>query len=176
MTPAGLPHSEIPGSTVVCTSPRLIAACHVLHRFPEPRHPPYALPCLTSISSSPRARSGRPACQLKAGSTAAASSRPPWPPARTLSAGNHVVSTNSLGAPCQRSSGSPAGAFGARPPQRHCPAVLLKTALLLNRYGSTCGAAQSVLLKTALLLVHARPLSPPFRAGATWWRIPGSNR
>ena len=43
MTPAGLPHSEIPGSQVVCTSPRLIAAYHVLLRFPEPRHPPYAL-------------------------------------------------------------------------------------------------------------------------------------
>ena len=43
MTPAGLPHSEIPGSKVVCTSPRLIAAYHVLRRFPEPRHPPYAL-------------------------------------------------------------------------------------------------------------------------------------
>src|SRR3972149_5479678 len=58
MTPAGLPHSEIPGSQVVCTSPRLIAAYHVLPRFPEPRHPPYALSCLTSISSSPRAHSG----------------------------------------------------------------------------------------------------------------------
>jgi hypothetical protein len=60
MTPAGLPHSEIPGSQVVCTSPRLIAAYHVLHRFPEPRHPPYALSCLTSISSSPRAQTGPP--------------------------------------------------------------------------------------------------------------------
>ena len=41
--PAGLPHSEIRGSQVACTSPRLIAACRVLHRLPEPRHPPYAL-------------------------------------------------------------------------------------------------------------------------------------
>jgi hypothetical protein len=39
----GLPHSEIPGSMVICTSPRLIAAYHVLHRLWEPRHPPYAL-------------------------------------------------------------------------------------------------------------------------------------
>ena len=29
------PHSEIPGSTVACTSPGLIAACHVLHRLPS---------------------------------------------------------------------------------------------------------------------------------------------
>ena len=41
--PAGLPHSEIPGSRVVCTSPGLIAAYHVFRRLPEPRHPPCAL-------------------------------------------------------------------------------------------------------------------------------------
>ena len=39
----GLPHSEIPGSKVICTSPKLIAAYHVLLRLLEPRHPPYAL-------------------------------------------------------------------------------------------------------------------------------------
>ena len=39
----GLPHSEISGSKVICTYPKLIAACHVLHRLREPRHPPYAL-------------------------------------------------------------------------------------------------------------------------------------
>ena len=47
MTHIGLPHSEIPGSKVVCTSPRLIAAYHVLHRLSVPRHPPYALISLT---------------------------------------------------------------------------------------------------------------------------------
>ena len=30
---AGLSHSEIRGSKVICTSPELIAACHVLHRL-----------------------------------------------------------------------------------------------------------------------------------------------
>ena len=40
---AGLSHSEIRGSMVICTYPRLIAACHVLHRLREPRHPPCAL-------------------------------------------------------------------------------------------------------------------------------------
>ncbi len=29
------PHSEIPGSTVACTYPGLIAACHVLHHLPS---------------------------------------------------------------------------------------------------------------------------------------------
>ena len=49
MTPRGLPHSEIPGSKPVCGSPRLIAACHVLHRLPVPRHPPCALCSLTKL-------------------------------------------------------------------------------------------------------------------------------
>ena len=40
---AGLSHSEILGSMVICTYPKLIAAYHVLHRLQEPRHPPYAL-------------------------------------------------------------------------------------------------------------------------------------
>ena len=39
----GLPHSEIHGLTVICTSPQLIAAYHVLLRLLEPRHPPDAL-------------------------------------------------------------------------------------------------------------------------------------
>src|SRR5207247_430099 len=43
---SGFPHSEIPGSTPVCGFPRLIAAYHVLHRLPSPRHPPYALSSL----------------------------------------------------------------------------------------------------------------------------------
>jgi hypothetical protein len=46
MTPAGLPHSEISGSTDACSSPELIAACHVLPRLVAPRHPPYALTAL----------------------------------------------------------------------------------------------------------------------------------
>ena len=44
----GLPHSEISGSKPVCGSPELIAAYHVLHRRPVPRHPPYALSSLTT--------------------------------------------------------------------------------------------------------------------------------
>ena len=39
----GFPHSEIRGSKLICSSPRLIAACHVLHRLLMPRHSPYAL-------------------------------------------------------------------------------------------------------------------------------------
>jgi hypothetical protein len=46
--PRGFPHSEIPGSKPACGSPRLIAACHVLHRLLLPRHPPCALSSLTT--------------------------------------------------------------------------------------------------------------------------------
>ena len=41
--------SVIPGSKDACSSPRLIAACHDLHRLPVPRHPPYALIRLTIL-------------------------------------------------------------------------------------------------------------------------------
>src|SRR5882762_1316232 len=50
----GLPHSEIPGSTIARISPGLIAACHALHRLSVPRHPPDALKTL-----DPRRPSGR---------------------------------------------------------------------------------------------------------------------
>ena len=50
--PAGFPHSEICGSKVACTSPQLIAACHVLLRPQAPRHSPCALSTLTPNTSS----------------------------------------------------------------------------------------------------------------------------
>ena len=39
----GLPHSEIRASRDICSLARLIAACHVLLRLREPRHPSCAL-------------------------------------------------------------------------------------------------------------------------------------
>ena len=39
----GFPHSEVHGSKLIRSSPRLIAAYHVLHRLCMPRHPPNAL-------------------------------------------------------------------------------------------------------------------------------------
>ena len=50
--PAGFPHSDICGLTVICTSPQLFAAYHVFHRLLVPRHPPCALFCLTSSMHS----------------------------------------------------------------------------------------------------------------------------
>ena len=46
--PCGLPHSEICGSMDICSSPQLIAACHVLRRLLMPRHSPCALISLTN--------------------------------------------------------------------------------------------------------------------------------
>ena len=47
----GFPHSEIPGSKLICSSPGLIAAYRVLHRLLAPRHSPYALSSLTIRNS-----------------------------------------------------------------------------------------------------------------------------
>ena len=50
----GLPHSEIPGSTIARISPGLFAACHVLHRLSVPRHPPDAL--TSRLSATPNGK------------------------------------------------------------------------------------------------------------------------
>ena len=39
----GFPHSDTRGSMLICSSPRLFAACRVLLRLLMPRHSPYAL-------------------------------------------------------------------------------------------------------------------------------------
>ena len=46
--PAGFPHSEICGSSDICSFPQLIAAYHVFLRLLVPRHPPCAHIRLTS--------------------------------------------------------------------------------------------------------------------------------
>ena len=43
----GFPHSDISGSQLICSSPKLFAAYHVLHRLLMPRHSPCALISLT---------------------------------------------------------------------------------------------------------------------------------
>ena len=48
----GFPHSDIPGSKFTGNSPRLFAACHVLHRLSTPRHPPDALRRLISLPAN----------------------------------------------------------------------------------------------------------------------------
>ena len=52
ITPCGLPHSDISGSMLVCSSPKLFAAYHVLLRLLVPRHPSCALSSLTTKKQS----------------------------------------------------------------------------------------------------------------------------
>src|SRR5947199_10534320 len=79
----GLPHSEIPGSTIARISPGLIAACHALHRLSVPRHPPDALTLLdhaayrVAISGS----SAKPATHRD---------KPPSDARRRTTAANHM--------------------------------------------------------------------------------------
>ena len=49
MNPGGLLHSDIPGSKLICNSPRLFAAYHVFLRLLVPRHSPCALCSLTKL-------------------------------------------------------------------------------------------------------------------------------
>ena len=46
----GFPHSVISGSMLICSSPKLFAAYHDLHRLLMPRHSPCALFSLTFVS------------------------------------------------------------------------------------------------------------------------------
>ena len=75
---AGFPHSEIHGSKPAHGSPRLIAACHVLHRLSTPRHPPNALLCSRSAppNSLPAEPCGPPAGRGRLGEDSHAP--PPW--------------------------------------------------------------------------------------------------
>ena len=62
----GFPHSEIRGSTIARISPRLIAACYVLHRLSVPRHPPNALQRLIYSLQSEPARRPKPTARYSA--------------------------------------------------------------------------------------------------------------
>ena len=59
----GLPHSDISGSKLICSSPKLFAAYHVLHRLLMPRHSPCALLCL--ISSAEASYRSHPSPRLR---------------------------------------------------------------------------------------------------------------
>ena len=47
----GCPIRKSSDITLVCSSPKLIAAYHVLLRLIDPRHPPYALICFKKVYS-----------------------------------------------------------------------------------------------------------------------------
>jgi hypothetical protein len=103
----GFPHSDIRGSTIARISPRLFAACHVLHRLLVPRHPPNALFTL-STSTNARAQ-GRTATLYFEASVP----RPMQPPRGELHATLTLIIPDS---PCKRTR-------PRHPPGRHARLV-----------------------------------------------------
>ena len=90
LTRRGFPHSEIPGSQLACSSPRLIAAGCVLLRLFAPRHPPYALSSLT-IKFTQQSGAGWVA---RGRNCAAGNARPLGRPGRNCAAGNRQAAEN----------------------------------------------------------------------------------
>ena len=78
LLPAGLSHSDIRGSILVCKSPRLFAAYHVLLRLQEPRHPPYALYYFLTFPISPIVVIGTLSHLLKYVNERWSNPRPEW--------------------------------------------------------------------------------------------------
>jgi hypothetical protein len=105
LPPAGFPIRKSPDQSLFSGSPKLIAAYHVLHRLPLPRHPPYALCSLTI--KIPILQSIYP------GHTPSSVARFPWPVKSSFTAhGSRIPDhdirlTTNLLCNCQRTSPSP---------------------------------------------------------------------
>ena len=197
MTPAGLPHSEIPGSQVVCTSPRLIAAYHVLLRFPEPRHPPYALilldfyfrlPANTLLNSThplSRNRSFFPpswkngTCQRSTGSGRRPCEISRRPPGTSIAALPTSLPSNTTACPKQ------ARHQAARPRAEKLFHLIQPSSLSPRPFKAPHPPCPEVPKTKAVCLKCQEPgagalspgsFSPHRRRNSCWWRIPGSNR
>src|SRR5947207_11437073 len=73
----GFPIRKSPDQSLISSSPRLIAAVHVLHRLQVPRHPPCALSFLISIENTTN-RYG--VFKVHAGRTLPPAQKDGWPP------------------------------------------------------------------------------------------------
>jgi hypothetical protein len=99
----GFPHSDIRGSTIARISPRLFAACHVLHRLLAPRHPPNALFTLRIATATARTQN------RAAPNEGHAPSRMRGCGSRTIRAHSHSQNyTTNSGFTCERTKASPA--------------------------------------------------------------------
>ncbi len=83
--PGGFPHSDISGSMLVGSSPKLFAACYVLRRPLAPRHPPYALSSLTTCKREDLHSVQFLRCQYLPLSESPALARTPVPPTAAVS-------------------------------------------------------------------------------------------
>ena len=61
----GFPIRKSPGQSLLGGSPKLIAACHVLHRLLTPGHPPCALVRLTTTQRMKEFRTAHPESVVK---------------------------------------------------------------------------------------------------------------
>ena len=95
----GLPHSEILGSKPARGSPRLFAACHVLHRLLAPRHPPDALAFLHPRQPPPQTAPHQ-ACGL-AGTPPAGAQRRRREKVRGGGRRRRIPTTTTKGRPCE---------------------------------------------------------------------------
>ncbi len=195
----GLPHSDIRGSTIARISPRLFAACYVLHRLLVPRHPPNALQRL--ISTFPRnhpdpCRPGRPISLL-----IPLQPRQPSQDARTH---NSALAKPSIGIPIiGLPPRSPDAQFSfkhstlfqkpanrAKPGPKPSPATTrpplpsqsVSTLFTMSNSakppaeaGSPHGIVHDALDPVSLPIRTNRPILAP-RAAQRWWRRTGLNR
>ncbi len=103
----GFPHSDIRGSTIARISPRLFAACHVLHRLSAPRHPPDALITLRIATATARTQN------RAAPNEEHAPSRMRDCGSRTIRAHSHSQNyTTNSGFTCERTKASPTHSTG----------------------------------------------------------------
>jgi hypothetical protein len=158
----GFPHSEIRGSKVAHTSPRLIAACHVLHRLYAPRHPRIALTSrlrahTTNISAVTRQRAALRRAGLQATRVKRAAER--------LSSGAGVLISARLIRECPASSALAASQLLAcsRPTPR---GIDFKNPFTMSK--------RSVSLQYRCR--YTADLVSSSRKTQCWWSLSGSNR
>ena len=171
MTRRGFPHSDIPGSKLVCSSPRLIAAYCVLHRLLAPRHSPYALSSLTigirELTIEPASASEAP--------VDSPSSHPHLETLRVFCgseklpfAGYSVVKEHSRGLRLRTLTARGDSLVAAL---RREPSL---TRSLTRRLRSR--PSRFALIAANLALACQPKLAASASVSEGWWRIPGSNR
>lgn len=181
----GFPHSDIFGSKFARNSPKLFAACHVLHRLSVPRHPPDALRRL--ISATPL--KDAPCAEAKPPHTKPLSRRPQHRPKNLKTHDNRSnglqptgvrngdsVPTASL--PPRRLSIGPLPAspitkpFGSQFSSSPCPT----TAGSLSPQPNASQSRHPVSLVFSHKDLFSRAPYPLFPSRKEWWRRTGSNR
>jgi hypothetical protein len=187
ITRRGLPHSDIPGSKLVCSSPRLFAAYCVLHRLLAPRHSPYALSSLTTGSID----NFRPQmCRLPEGNRQSAISNHQCLPTLTkhccvcgsekLPFAGYSVVKDQPGELCSTRTPSTRSLVGTpRSPLRSRGRLtrVRRLSPLTHRARRNSQTLESTTIRTLTNSLHSRTrclAAFAFREG--WWRIPGSNR